>query len=960
MAEAGVRVVVVPPGTLGLLEGLRFAVRPDSWVAAYHDPTLKPVSEFLQESEPDAEALSFADLIGKVIRVLGMTTERVATRGQREAMAALACDSLEGTTTIERAATLPGMAALIESRLEELRHYGIEPDDLKGIAATGAPALREKLEAMVRVSELVRDSMEVSHRVYVTDRIRACFDADAPDLSAVRHVVAVAASEDRPMYDGFLSWLARHGVPVDLIVCLVPERTDLFRPAQRTASRSGAKSTKVLGERPWYSELFRGVASDERPTVSIDLAPDPLAECEWILRECHRLHADGLLYPEIGVFVRDPGHYVPFLLSSARRLGVPVHCSRTVPLLSCGIASTVLRALKGIAGRDVREIARLAFGTYCPTPHGSADELLGHTKATWRHGASSWTRLKAWSDVRTERLPWLDALLAWRDAHLGATLPLSTWLEDFRTLVGETGLWEAASEGHPDVTARDERAQTVLQRSLADRAFVYDQAGLKELSLQGFASLAERIWREETVTFETGVGGVSVSSDIDALPLLSTLFVPGMLEGTIPRRRKEDPLFHDGERATVSESTGSFLPLSADTARTERDLFVRICAAAQAALVFSYPLTDDDRENVPAFFLDELERCVGGRVTRRTFPRSLSVPDAEDAVLDADRRIREALDGQRDYAGPEMVKADRARNALRPDWDVGVRVEELETAGRCAFQAAFRHRLKVRPPDRAVGTAVLADLPRRAGLVLAADAKDAGQRLRAELDALLDDLSTDMADWELGLLRATGLRWIEGWVDREFRARELWPRTPGSVRHDVGLDAEGLRSDPKVGDRRIKILAKVSAVYDIGGVSVVQDYSPGGPDLRNFVEDLDQSGESLKEGLLLLAQTHRSERGVAIEIDGGFDRRLFGLTPSDAMFLRGDATAGLAVYGLGSKATLVNRVFDRLKHTVSVLDRADARAVPGRPCETCLYGDLCRRSAVFGIETSPFGEDVET
>ena len=705
--------------------------------------------------------------------------------------------------------------------------------------------------------------------------------------------------------------------------------------------------------------MFQGFAPCSHPSLEVVLAPDPLAESEWVLRRCHGLHVSGTPLSEIGVFVRDPEQYVPFLLAAGRRLGVAVHCSRTVPLLSCGFAATVLRALKALAGRDVRELAGLAFGTYCPTPHAVADDMMGHTKATWRHGTAAWGRLATWAAAQADALPWLDSLLAWRESHAGRTYPLSTWLEDFRSLIGDTGIWQAASEGLPDVTARDERAQTVLQRSLADRAFVYDQAGMRELSLSGFVALAERVWQEETVTFEAGAGGVRVSADIEAMPALSTLFVPGMLEGTIPRRRKEDPLLHDDQRKTISQATGRFLPESRDIARSERDLFVRICASASNEIVFSYPLTDDDRDNVPAFFLDELERCVEGRVSKRSYPRSLFVPVESEAVIASDLAVRSALDGPRDYGRAEEVRSEGAKQALRPDWEKGVRAEELESACQCAFQAAFRHRLKVRPPDRAVGTAVLTDLPRRAGLAIAPDPVDARRRLQSELDALLDDLSTDMADWEMGLLRATGQRWIEGWVEREFRARELWPRTPDSVYADVGLDAAGLRGDPKVGDRRIKIRSKIAAVYDVSGVSVVQDYSSGSADFRNLADEVENYGEFLKQGLLLLAQTRRGAKGVAIEMDGGTGRRVLGMTPSDAAFLRGDAMAGLSVTGLGARSRLINHVVAQLERAVGILDEADARAVPGRQCESCLYGDLCRRSSVFGAEQSPFGEDAQ-
>ena len=79
-----------------------------------------------------------------------------------------------------------------------------------------------------------------------------------------------------------------------------------------------------------------------------------------------------------------------------------------------------------------------------------------------------------------------------------------------------------------------------------------------------------------------------------------------------PKRRIEDPILNDEDRIFLHHHFSDLPPLkdSFSVARSERDLFIRLCSVAEKKLVFSYPQTDETKDNVPAFYLTELEKIL--------------------------------------------------------------------------------------------------------------------------------------------------------------------------------------------------------------------------------------------------------------------------------------------------------------------------------------------------------------
>ncbi|MBS1723679.1 MAG: hypothetical protein JSS66_12080 [Armatimonadetes bacterium] len=956
MADARLQVVAMPPGGAGLREALSDVVREGSVVTAYDDARLLAAHTVCQDKE-DVEFLPFGDLVGRVMRMAGMEQRRLASRSQRYAMASLACADLDPTLPLAEAASTKGTHRLFSDRLDELAVFGVDAPLLRSVAARASTALAEKLEALVEIHDLVQDSMDVTRRETLVHRIQACWGAKLDQDTPLNHLVVLAAHEEKPLYDAWLEWLASSGVEVQLLVDLVPVREDLFRDGQRTLARLKKYKRRVVGGSRWYEALFTPLTADDAPRVSVTTSSDPLSECEWVVRECLALIEEGTPASSIGITTRESESYAPLLSYAAARFGLSLDFSRTVPLLSCGLAASVLSMLTTMAHPDARKLLRLAENQYFNV---SRDDYVGMEAVLLGGGQSTdrWERVEVWAETDGANLEWLRSLLSWRREHARSHKSLSAWLESLRQIVGETGLADTMGKD-PDVSARDMRAQAVLQRSLADHAFIYDQAGQNEMPLSRFISIAEEIWKAETVTFESPKSGVRVTTNYDSLPEVRVLFVLGMLEGSMPRRRREDPLLDDDDRRELGDLLGIRLQDSKDEARRERDDFVRLCASVTHHLALSYPLTNDDRDNVPAYYLEELDRALGGKVERRNYPRGVPAPPLAECNLSPDLALRNGLEGPREWPALEKATDPRAVALLHPDWDEGASPAELAHVLVCPFHSAFRYRLRLRVPALGRGFGALLDIPRRARLVEAPSREEASVRLRGELNALLDRFSGRLESWEYALLQATGERYIEEWADREFAARQVWPRDEGSVFADVALNEHGLKNEFKLDGQTKRFIDRLAGIYKINGVSVAQVYLPSDAGVNELSNGFDADPGAFELGIVLLSQVAMGPKGTGIEVDGGFGRRVIASLPTGSARVPSRHDAGLTNAGISTSKDSFNRsVKERLKESVRALESADARATPGKHCETCLFGDVCRRSATNSGSDSPFDEEA--
>ncbi|HSI72229.1 MAG TPA: PD-(D/E)XK nuclease family protein, partial [Fimbriimonas sp.] len=500
---------------------------------------------------------------------------------------------------------------------------------------------------------------------------------------------------------------------------------------------------------------------------------------------------------------------------------------------------------------------------------------------------------------------------------------------------------------------RDTRARNRIEQIITDHVSVQVSLGQRLVTFREVVATLRGLMESADVSIPASEVGVVVTNQAEAIPAVDTLFVLGMLEGIFPRRRSEDPVLTDAERDEISRlrSDKPALRNSHDRAQEERDEFYRVCAAAKNALVFSYPAADDDRDNIPAFYLEEVKRCV--EVRESNYARSLLAPGVDHCTAEADHKFRAALDGESELPPAVELLTHSARDALVPTID-GHSPGELRDALQCPFAYMARRRLNLRPKRHQTRWASLRRLP-QAAQIATQEAGDVEKSLAHSLETVLEEMASDVPEWELQLLRSGGARLIADWVRREIRAREKWPKDEGSVRLSV-LYGDGLND---VMPRKLaRLKGAMPAVSEMQGYRVGHLYVSRAPEERELTDT-----DKLYYGLHFLA-LHRPESVPALEIETmSGERQLLLLyrkpgpnLPSEQPHLK---TLDLATIDDPEhwKKLFYREVGDLLQRAVAKINSGSVEPIKGDHCTWCDYGELCRRSALFSEDDSPFGAD---
>ena len=957
MADGRLRAIGVPPAGPGLRAALAQHAKNGAVLTSFDDAKLRAISQMLPEGR-EVDSVPFGKLLSRLLTMLGEQTGRLATKGQTEAAVGLVCKEISSDSPLAESSRFSGMASIVMDRLAELRDWGIEPLELISAAEDSSPGLAAKLRSIAEIDERLRAVMDDGNRRFSTDLVESCLNVPPIDSLPIKKLVVAVGGEERPAYEKLLKWILQFKVDVTVLLDCVPGSDALFANSHRTAARLGVKIEPFKSENPWYSALFTDGVTDDGPAAEVVSTADPLSEAEWAVRGCLQEIKDGRYPHNLCVFARDTETYAPLLLATADRLGLMFSASLVTPLLTNGFAILSLRTLEALAGDDVRTLAKIAASTYFDVGLEQRRELTQAVKEAYKARSEQWSQIAEWAEAQGDEFAWLRHVLAWRGEVSSARTTLSGWWHRLRSLIGGTNMIDIAATSDPRTWERDKRAQTVMQGSLSNYASVYDRTERPEIGLRAFVETARALWEEETIVVDGAPNGARLVSNTASLTDCDVLFVVGMLEGTLPRRRSEDPILFDDERRELSELVGRGvrLPDSHDKATAERDEFVRICSAAGRRIVFSYPETAGDRDNVPAFYLEELDRALGGKVARSLRPRSHIAPLIEDCVAPGDEVLRRALDGPRETTVPPQLTMDEAREAVRPFFEAGVSPEELETALTCPYESAFRYRLRLLAPARRRLMRSLRELPGLALIATQQDAESAQKMLEQQIDEHIQDIYADFEPWELSMLSAAAHRLAREWVDREFRARELWHEDGEKTFTNVSLDEHGLRNEFTIKGRKVRLDGKATALTMRRDYSVLRFYDSTTPRLLEGESGSDD--DRFLFGLYLMSQFHLPQKNPAVEVDGMNGERILAGFERMLKVVEHDPTKGLRkVRVADATTTFFQDVKERMRSAIDVLEDAHMTATPGDHCEHCAYGELCRVSSVFG-EVDAFEEDA--
>jgi hypothetical protein len=302
-------------------------------------------------------------------------------------------------------------------------------------------------------------------------------------------------------------------------------------------------------------------------------------------------------------------------------------------------------------------------------------------------------------------------------------------------------------------------------------------------------------------------------------------------------------------------------------------------------------------------------------------------------------------------------QTEDARTRLRAEIDGPLSPKDFRSALDCSFQFAARRALTVSPEGSEWLWYSLRKLPQQIGLWNQPSALSAKADFQVALDNWFERHIQELEAWEIPMFRAGAERMIAGWVQREFLARELWPRE--LVRTNVSFG-----EDPLPRSRcNIELKGSVGAVSVIEGAPVIHIVDRAiASGTRNSNIDL-TTRENIHFGVLFVSIYKRGQ-SAAIEIETPDDKRQLVILGDDLRVPQRPQLTTLRVYDdpLGSPKGLAREKFETAfreaaENVKSKMKTGSIKPEPSDSCQFCRFGELCRRSLEFGEQPFKWADD---
>jgi len=996
------------------LHGRKGELADEGVITSFEDSFLPSCRRTLSETSP-ISVRSFADIVRHLHFLAGLETKRVAPGAQQIAamqqaapqQAALA-NSLGEPAAFDQVAEFPGFARAAVKTIRELHEHGIDADSLRliasGVDLIGDP-LPEDRRLSADLAKKIRDLAGLNDRsdailaeigtTSASDMIHRSMEEFTTVDGEYRRVMVFAHATYKPLALKWLRWLAHAGCQVTVVVDSHPamqrgDASGVFEAGQRIVEALGVEPTTIGSPNKLLEGLFANGTAEGlglEGGVTIQAASDPLSECEWALRHAMKRRQ----YESVLIFTRNVERYAPLLEIAAKRFGVALQSSRRAPLTSNGFVRFTLSMLRAIAEDDIRAFGNLLGSSYLQLS-SPAKELI----ARWVREAYAEERLTvdhAWrvlsAKVRSalghaspeegeskeplldpsvrDDVEWLVELTRWRTEHLAEGKTPNDWYRLLKGHGGEQGFLEQArwfrgaalsTEVSPRPTVlinsdRDQRAFTAFCGAIHRQAAVRTVSEKAEISIKEFLAFVEEICSDADVSLPTPESRIRVTGRAEDAEGADLVIALGMLEGEFPQRRKEDPILSDFDREALSKALDLPSPLatSHDRARAERDVFYRVCALAEKELLLSYPLTQGDSDNVPAFYLEEVKRVLGTSVAERVYPRNMLV-DPEDLNL-TDSELAQGLAGPREEPLNNELLLSSSSEQIRFE-DNKFTISQLRDLNRCPFKFFTESKLGLKPTQAREWYQALRNLPNRALLMNAETPEIAKERLQEALGSWLQEKRFEIPEWEVEVIKSAADRLIESWIEREFKARDLWRTQDGQFRFGVSL-----AGNEKVANRLgIELDETIPAIHEGPYGRTLHLYKPRALKAEfKRPEDYQKMVEAYGP---VFCAVHTTGTETRIEVDGLNNRRTM-LRFEKPMDSPNRVDTNLKVesvnilnFGEVNRNQFFAMVKDHVNQAKAVAASGKMEAKPGDHCEFCTLGDLCRRSQTFGEQSDPF------
>jgi len=905
MRAGAIRLFAVPPGTRHLAPLLAQFCKSGYGVITGTSDAAVATARWALPAECEFDILPLGTLVQNALNRTELPAATLVHSGHYTAAISEALGSLDEGSFLWPCRKFPGVHRAVGDVLKELSQFEVGLD----APTSGSAPVRKKLADFAAVEHETASILKSVNRQTHVEQLRALLDLNRVE-GLPSKVWIQLDSQVSPLHVQLIQWLRANGVSVWLV------------------GVSGADPT-LYSWMNWVQHAVEAPienngANPTSPQIVIRSSADAFAEAEDVIGQCAQLLHDGVATSSIGIYARSLEHYSALLQCSAEAKGLSLACPRRVPLLENAFARLSLETLRALSGADVRRLDIVVRSTYLAFEAKTRTETLQILSEAHRSRTEPWIALSEALTASGDTFSVLAEIVQIGREAASRFDPLDHWCGFLRDFIDK--LPKSSASEH---VARDHRAGTVMQRTLQEAAAVRRLRNHSPLGFTAFVRECERIWSSADVSLPVRGSGIRVASSLEQLGDREHIFSLGMMESVFPRRRRENPLLNDEEREEISRvhKLKRALPNSRDEQARERELFYELCAAATGRLTLSYPRFSEDRENTPSFFLQDLESKAEVQEVKPEQAEAKAIPL------------------------PHLVlpKAHWEQTTFRPS--------ELRQGLQCGFQHFARHRLDLQRQDIASNWHSLRRLPTAANLASATEATEGEFRLRLALQEAIDEKFGELPSWEIPLLLSGGKRLVREWIEREFAAREAWPKDSESLQTDVRFGKD-LRADM---GRGVHLSGQVQATSRMGDYAVVHVVESRTPTIE---EGILSDPDALYYGLYLLAISQQAT-SAAVEVDGMDGRRVLMVVPrlpgTVLPSRMGEQIKFVALDPRDDPYETKRAFFERVKkllwEAVGRIREGDIAPRPGEHCRWCDYAELCRRSRDFGEEVSDFELD---
>ena len=927
MPKGRLEVISIIPGPKNVTRLVqRFGKNEYGLVTSLNDSQL-PMLRAQLGDDTLVDVKSFGEIVRQVHQLTGLPTRRIATSRQILTALSIVCDDIDASSAFRKVADMPGFHECLLEVFREAAQWGIvgtDNGDFRKLVQ-GRPSLAKISELIEMFNEVVT-ILEKANATIVSKMIAECLDSTIDTDGQDSRLLFFMGSSVHPMAIQWIHWLVDEGAHVEVILDRHATDGDIFQLSKVVANELKASpATPGEGSR-LINNLFAKSAypGADLDWVEIHCCGDPLSECEWALRKC--LDIDN--FGRTAILTRNIDQYGPILLHAGDSLGVPIETRRRIPLLASGFAKVTLSVLQAIAAEDIRSLANPLRTSYFGA--GNIAELL---ETMHNSPNKDWDVLAEYIEVTEEIEEYLKEVLlhvqSFRKQGFERSRSHAEWHGELKTFLESAPWLKNAQE-------RDLRAQTSMLSNLAQDATIQLIQNPDPVSYIDWLAHAQRVWEMSDVSVPSSGDGILLVSSPEELGEVDNLLVLGMLEGSFPRRRSENPILSDELKRHVSSLiSGPALNDSFDVAKSERDLFYRVCACPSKALYFSYPMSDGESDNVPAFYLEEIKRIchIEGAVVH---PRRLLTPPVEQCTATRDREIAERLQAPVIKPVNNELEDPKAIDLVRFDM-ANVEPRSLRSLLECNYKFAAERLIpeQQQPHDH---WGWILKVPRLANLLTISDIRAAKAEMSRVLTEFLDDIRPKVPAWEFDMIYHGSARLVEGLIEREFASRDLWGRNPANTVLNVRF------GDPKLNQERFKyqFSGRVDGITDQNGVRTIHLYRRTPPkDVKEEAID-----KYLAEYGMYFAAAWEGVSEVRIEIDGLSDHRTTLLfTEHQTLDKQGDQFVVLNLARqFGNKTELAERIKDLLRAPKAIAVSGQMTTRAGDHCTYCSFSDLCRQS----------------